>query len=121
LIYNYYKDGDCSFEDFKRISQQDCHWCGSSVSKSGCIRFGAKSRRKLRDIPSANLSVQYHGMDRIDHNQPHNINNVNPCCWECNQKRADTPYDQYVEVIKSTYKIIEKRELDALLIQRKAS
>ena len=39
------------------------------------------------------------GCDRIDNSLPHTPDNVVPCCWECNNKKHTTPYDEFMKLI----------------------
>ena len=37
------------------------------------------------------------GCDRIDNNLPHTPDNVVCSCWDCNNKRGDKPYEDFVK------------------------
>lgn len=54
------------------IFSQPCHYCGETDwHKLGC--------------------------DRIDNDLPHTPENVVPCCWECNNKKHTTPYEEFIK------------------------
>ena len=36
------------------------------------------------------------GLDRKDSSKGYSRDNVVPCCWDCNRKKNDKPYDQFV-------------------------
>lgn len=56
------------------IFPKPCHYCGESDwTKIGC--------------------------DRIDNSLPHTIDNVVPCCYECNTKRQTTDYEEFKQSI----------------------
>lgn len=58
----------------ENIFSKPCHYCGESDwTKLGC--------------------------DRIDNSKPHTPENVVPCCFECNRKRKNTPYDEYLKKV----------------------
>jgi hypothetical protein len=61
---------ELSMEDFKRITQQKCFYCGSMVSNTnspiGC-----------------NGAFHYNGIDRIDNNVGYEKDNCVPCCSVC--------------------------------------
>lgn len=40
------------------------------------------------------------GCDRIDNSLPHVPENVVPCCWDCNNKRKNTEYNEFMRLIK---------------------
>lgn len=56
------------------FSGQSCHYCGES------------DWTKL-------------GVDRIDNSLPHTPENCVPCCWECNNKRKNTEYNEFMKLI----------------------
>lgn len=72
-----YNRGECTVTPewmVDNIFTQPCHYCGETDwHKLGC--------------------------DRIDNNLPHTPDNVVPCCWECNNKKQKTPYDEYMRLI----------------------
>lgn len=58
----------------ENIFSKLCHYCGESDwTKLGC--------------------------DRIDNSKPHTPENVVPCCFECNRKRKNIPYDEYLKKV----------------------
>jgi hypothetical protein len=84
-----YNDGNLTFEDFKELCKQECHWCG-------------KWRPNVRKGRNGH-TVEYHGLDRIDNAKGHNRDNVVPCCWKCNDKRSDATYQEHLEWIQDIY------------------
>lgn len=41
------------------------------------------------------------GLDRIDNNKPHTIDNVHVCCWHCNITRQGRTFEEYMEIINN--------------------
>lgn len=69
--------GECTLTPewiVENIFSQPCHYCGKT---------------------------DWHelGCDRIDNSLPHTPDNVVPCCWECNNKKQKTPYDEFMKLI----------------------
>jgi len=92
--YKYsYSDGDLSFDDFYKMSQECCYYYGSPPSN--------KTTRN-------GIVLIYNGLDRIDNTLPHNKNNVVPCCWLCNQWKRAMTQEAFLTHVK---KIYEQREL----------
>lgn len=58
--------------DFVLIIKKDCYYCG------------VEPRMKLKD----NLDFLYNGLDRIDNEKGYQIDNVVPCCWDCNRAKG---------------------------------
>jgi 5-methylcytosine-specific restriction endonuclease McrA len=86
-----YKDGDLTFDQFEHLAQQDCFYCNKPPSN---IR---KGRNKIQ------LTYTYNGLDRIDHNQPHNEDNLVTACWPCNNKRSNMSFTDFLEWIQAVY------------------
>lgn len=43
----------------------------------------------------------YNGLDRIDPKKPHNIDNVVPCCYDCNVAKLDRSQEDFKEWTKN--------------------
>lgn len=84
-VYNKYRDGDLQFDDFYRLSQQPCHYCGSEASNC------------------AKKVFKYNGLDRLDNSRGHDLDNLVPCCWTCNEKKSDMNYDEFISWISKIY------------------
>jgi hypothetical protein len=79
--FNYlYKDDNLLFIEFLNLSIQDCFYCG------------AKPKNKT-ELPS-------NGLDRIDNNKGHSIDNVVPCCIYCNKSKRNFSFDQFIDHLK---------------------
>lgn len=66
---------ELSFEDFYKLSQLPCFYCGSSPTLT------KTSKRKDSAI------FYYNTLDRIDSNKDHTIDNVVPSCLICNRAK----------------------------------
>ena len=71
------------FEDFYRLSQQNCFYCAVEPS---LIKI---SRRKDSSI------FIYNTLDRIDSNKGHTIDNVVPACLICNRAKLDRSIEMF--------------------------
>lgn len=80
-VYQRYKDGDLSFDDFYKLSQQNCYYCNQ---KPYMLFNAAKNRKSYSEKSKLAESFIYNGLDRVDSSLPHNKNNVVPCCRTCN-------------------------------------
>lgn len=63
-----YKDGNLEFDDFWRLCQSNCHYCGAKPSNNSS-QYGT--------------NLNYHGLRKIDSGLPHNLDNVVTACREC--------------------------------------
>jgi hypothetical protein len=91
--YQGYSDGDISFDKFYELSQLNCHYCGS-LPNNLCKSF---NKRNPKDI-------YYNGLDRVDNNIGHYINNVVPCCIICNRAKADRTLNEFIDWVRNVYK-----------------
>lgn len=88
---NRYASDGLSFEDFYKLAQQPCVYCLLSESKSfNQAMFGPYS-----DNAKENGWFKYNGLDRVDSNGKHTIDNVVPCCWECNIAKRERTVDEF--------------------------
>lgn len=84
-----YQNG-CTYEDFLILSQRPCHYCGITQS---CVRYDKRSKE----------SYSYNGLDRIDPDGDHSINNVITCCKLCNRAKSDLTYQEFLDWIKRVH------------------
>lgn len=86
-----YADGDLTLDEFVFMSQQPCYWCGQ----------WSPSTRKAKS--NKTISWDYHGLDRINNDLPHNRDNLVSCCWGCNSSRGNKTIPQWIEHIQAIY------------------
>lgn len=77
-----YKEMD--FEDFYKISQNNCYYCNEPPSN---YQNGAekKSSQNMKD----NGHFRYNGLDRIDNSLLHSKENCVACCKYCNYAKRE--------------------------------
>ena len=71
-----YSDGDILYENFIELTSKNCFYCGEAP------------KNKQGDFI-------YNGLDRIDNNIGHYINNVVPCCKYCNYSKRDLTINDF--------------------------
>lgn len=87
-----------SFEDFLKLSQQNCFYCGSEPE--ACQNIAGKNSS---DEFRKNGNFVYNGLDRIDSSKGHMIDNVVPCCKHCNWSKSNRSFEVFCEWIKKAY------------------
>jgi hypothetical protein len=97
-----YKDGDLTFEQFKELSQKNCYYCGKEPSNK-YNRYGFIGDDYI-----------YNGLDRVDNNQKHNLNNVVPCCKRCNLAKRDLSKIDFINHIKNIHKYINSIDINQI-------
>jgi hypothetical protein len=81
---------DLTEEQFKEITQRDCHYCG--IKPNGIVK-----------TIWYNGDYIYNGIDRIDNNKGYTIDNVVPCCKICNYAKRTKTLQEYQDWIKRSY------------------
>jgi len=88
--------------EFKKITSQNCFYCGSPPSqiKQNHYKSKIKSRRKAA---SDNTKYIYNGVDRVDNEKGYTVENSVPCCLHCNFAKAQMTQDQFRDLIINIY------------------
>lgn len=75
-------DFNLSFEEFKNLSIQDCHYCG---------------REPMLNSYSSDVVVKIplNGVDRVNSDLSYSLDNCVPCCGMCNRAKLDYPKDLF--------------------------
>ncbi len=75
---------------FWSLTQLPCYYCGAEKTNTAKNYY-------LED------SIQYNGIDRIDSALGYTIDNVVPCCIECNQAKNDLSQSYFKSWIEKVY------------------
>lgn len=102
-IFNHYKDGNLTFEQFLRLSQKLCHYCQSDLSNSYNRYSGKRSKNTTLENIDAGI-FRYNGLDRIDNTRPHDLDNVVPCCKICNSAKNIMTLEEFKNWSLRVYK-----------------
>lgn len=80
-----------------QLSQQECFYCGRLPSDSSfyTYKYGANK--------SQTLIFRYNGLDRIDSDHGHTVDNVRTSCKQCNQAKNDLTEEEFFSLIRSIY------------------
>jgi hypothetical protein len=108
-VFNGYKDGNLTFEQFLELSQLDCYYCGNPPNKSNVYnRYKHRANTVLVDISSGDF--YYNGLDRLDNSKPHDVNNIVSCCKYCNSAKMEKSSDEFDAWIEQAYQALQKRK-----------
>lgn len=72
-------------EDFKRLTSQECFYCGKKPSQ-------ANKRR-------GNIYL-YNGLDRVNNEKGYTLDNVVPCCGFCNRAKSSASQEVFISWIR---------------------
>lgn len=89
-------EGNISFDDFLKISNMNCHYCGREPSNYASDLRGGKY--------ISDTKVYYNGLDRIESNQGYTLDNVYPCCKFCNCAKNTMSENDFFKFINQVYK-----------------
>jgi hypothetical protein len=81
-----YNDGDITAENFYKLSQQNCYYCGSVPSNKATSKNGTP--------------FIYNGLDRVDSSKTHMLNNVVTCCKQCNYAKLDYTQEEFLDMCR---------------------
>lgn len=95
-----YSDGNLKFEDFLILTQKSCHYCNSEPNN---LANAAKDDLKASVYAKENGDFIYNGLDRVDSNLPHDLENLVPCCKLCNFAKRDLPLKEFEQWVKNIY------------------
>lgn len=96
-----YNDGDISFDDFYRLSQLECNYCG--IAPSNVYNIGVAAR-KTSQVQTSDGYFTYNGLDRVDNDIPtHTLSNVVPCCHQCNTWKMDMAIYEFYQHVSDVY------------------
>jgi hypothetical protein len=84
------RDFDINLEDFKRLTSENCHYCGKEPSQ-------------VSGRNSEYSQYKYNGLDRVDSSKGYSVDNVVPCCRWCNIMKHDFSNEEFLEQIKRIY------------------
>jgi len=88
---------DCDFNVFIKYSQMDCHYCKSKpLNKLNCHIYYANNNSTDAKI---NGEFIYNGLDRVNNNLGHTIDNIIPCCRYCNSAKLNKSYEDFINWI----------------------
>lgn len=88
---NSYADGDITFNDWQILSQQNCYYCDAPPSAT------RKGKTKIL------LYFTYNGLDRLDNNKGHTLDNVVTSCFWCNDWKSNIPVGDFFTHIQKIY------------------
>lgn len=91
-IYNNYRDGGLSFDEFYQLTQQNCHYCNCEPSNSRIAKFRLQEKDKVE--------FKYNGIDRVDSSIKHTKENCVPCCIICNRSKSNMSTNDFRSYIK---------------------
>lgn len=82
---------DLTEQDVRKISKQNCSYCGCPPHKSKRVRNRFSS------------GYIYNGIDRVDNNQGYILENCVPCCEICNRMKLKLGVQDFKDHINQIY------------------
>jgi hypothetical protein len=123
LFAGKYSDGNLNFNIFVELIQQNCFYCNlDSHNSNKCNFFSYINTKdgikyKHSDFAVKNGDYHYNGLDRINSNEKHNINNCVPCCAMCNYFKLDLKINDFlnnINCLQYSFDLITADKLDVI-------
>lgn len=92
---------EITFEEFKKISQLNCYYCGKSPSN-------------LKHNKYTTGNYIYNGIDRVNNNNGYIRENIVSCCYYCNGAKSNKTKEEFINWVISVYKHSVKEEVNQL-------
>jgi len=97
-----YSDGNLTMEQFLELAKMNCHYCGIVPSNKYNV-FKAENKSPTK-FSLENGDYIYNGLDRVDNNRPHDLDNLVPCCRKCGTAKLHYTVDEFKEWLTRAYK-----------------
>ncbi len=81
---------ELSKDDFKKLTKENCHYCGVPPTKLICVRRDEKG-------------YIYNGIDRVDSSKGYINSNCVSCCEHCNIMKMDYKESEFLEQVEKIY------------------
>ena len=88
-----------TFEEYKDLVTQPCFYCGVTESKVCYGSIGAAL---------AHGEFKCNGLDRMDNTRGYTLDNVVPCCTQCNISKGKSSVSEFINWIKRAHAHLNK-------------
>lgn len=82
---------DIHFEDWVKLASSNCYYCDIEP-----MRMYKKKKQEYGKF-------KFNGLDRVISQKPYTIDNVVPCCWNCNKAKSALAQSEFYELIEKIY------------------
>lgn len=86
---------DLDIRDMEYLIRSNCFYCGTTPNISVSGRWSAEVWYS---------GFKRVGLDRIEPDDGYNIDNVVPCCFDCNKLKGNMTFDGFVDLIRKINK-----------------
>lgn len=106
-VWKRYKKQGLSFENFYRLSQENCFYCN-------CLPIYNKYNEASMSKNSLLLNIKdgdfyYNGLDRVDSLKGYTIDNIVPCCIKCNMAKQDRSLEDFYKWVNKIGTYLNKK------------
>lgn len=94
-----YKDGNLTYDDFFKLSQQPCFYC--EAERTNKVIKTPSQYSFLSKLSQEELTFRYNGIDRISSKEkPHNLDNCVAACYKCNHAKSDMTINDFIKYLE---------------------
>ena len=83
---------DLTREQIRYLTKQPCHYCGAKPTQCFASRYKTTG------------DYIYNGLDRVDNKRGYTIDNVVPCCEQCNRAKSAMTVEEFRVWVFKLYK-----------------
>lgn len=94
-------DFNLTEEQFKELTQQECYYCGAKP-------------RQMSKTKKYNGIYIYNGLDRVDNTKGYSLQNVVPCCKQCNWAKSNLTLQEFNNWIEKIHNRTLKRKSEMM-------
>lgn len=106
-VFARYNDGNLKFEEFYKLSQENCTYCNAKPDYKSNVPYRYNGNVKYHD----DGEFIYNGLDRVDNNQLHNLNNIVTCCGRCNTMKLNYSVEEFKNLIRMIIENVNKEKI----------
>ena len=103
-------DWELSYEEFGKISQLNCVYCGSEPTIANYFENAPSLQRESPNRDWSKYSIKFNGIDRIDSSMGYTSDNCASCCSKCNRSKSDMTFEEFKNHIQKIYKWLHQKE-----------
>lgn len=79
--------------DFIKLTKQNCFYCG--IAPFNVYNWAHNNKKASSQYSKDNSDYIYNGLDRIDSSKGHILDNVVPCCKNCNWAKRERSVEEF--------------------------
>lgn len=101
---------ELTYEDFVKITQQNCFYCGSDAKEWDCITNAPSLQKDSPNVNPQDYKIKFSGVDRLNSSEGYTLDNCVPCCTYCNRAKSDLNLSEFKDHVRKMYQCLFPQE-----------